>query len=85
MTPAPQLLSVEVVTYIFNLGHGQLINRRCRGCKQVTEQAVISYADMSGDERDYVKQAVGRVLDIVPGARLLLGRPTVCKCGNVNQ
>lgn len=84
MTNLPDL-PFELVAYLFNLDQGRHLDRPCTRCARVTDQVVISYGELPGSARGVLERVVGRTLDIVPGARLLAGKPTVCACGAVNR
>ncbi|MFI9387550.1 hypothetical protein [Kutzneria sp. NPDC052558] len=84
MSMLPELPN-QIINSLFNLDQGEHQEKYCRNCDRITEQVKISFSDLPG-LRDYeVERLLGRVLDFVPGIKLLAGRPSACRCGAVNR
>jgi hypothetical protein len=87
MSNLPELpeLPTELISYLFNLDQGKHIDRVCVGCRQVTDQVIVSYSDLPVGRRRMLESIAGRIFDIVPGVRIFLGKPSVCRCGQLNK
>jgi len=78
-------LSPDLVGVLFNLDQGRQVEQYCHMCGEVTTQVVVSYSQLTGSRRELGKIA-GRLLDILPGVGLMLGKPMICHvCGTVNR
>jgi hypothetical protein len=75
----------ELVTYLFNFDQGKHLDTYCSSCRQITDQVVISYSQLPEGSADELAKFAGRLLDIIPGTRLFMGKPTICRCGTVNR
>ena len=75
----------DLVEYLFNINQGSHIDAYCSKEKMITDQVVISYSQLSQFSGHEPERIVGRIFDIVPGVRLFLGKPTLCRCGTVNR
>lgn len=78
-------LPTWIVNAVFNLDQGEHQEKYCRTCNQITDQVKISFSDLPGLREFEPERLVGRVLDFVPGIKLLAGRPSACRCGTVNR
>jgi hypothetical protein len=78
-------LADDVVNYLFNLDEGRHLERYCSTCNKITDQVAVSYSVLPPLRQHELEKVLGRVLDIVPGIRLVVGKPTACKCGVVNR
>lgn len=78
-------LPADIVAHLFNLNQGKHIDRPCSACGKVTEQVVVSYSEVGQLRKLAVSRFLGRVLDFVPGTGILVGKPTVCRCGRLNM
>lgn len=76
----------QLLKFIFNLGQGRHVDTICKKCNQVTDQVIISY-ELLPLLRDagFDLALIGRLMDIVPFMPVLVGRPTICRCGTVNR
>jgi hypothetical protein len=75
----------DVIEFLFNVNHGTHIDRYCQTEGSVTDQVVISYSQLGLLKRHEVERVVGRIMDVVPGTRFFLGKPTLCRCGTLNR
>lgn len=78
-------LPEKIVRHLFNLDHGEHVDRYCRTCDQMTDQISVSYSDIPGLRDNELERLIGRVIDIFPFAPIVGGKPTVCDCGAVNR
>ncbi|MGA6165989.1 hypothetical protein [Amycolatopsis magusensis] len=78
-------LPEKLVKRLFNLDHGEHIDKHCRKCDKITDQVAVSYGDMPTLRGNELERLIGRVIDIVPFAPVVGGKPTVCGCGTVNR
>lgn len=78
-------LPQEVIDFFFNFNQGSHVDARCAKCKTLTDQVVVSYAQLPWFNHNDVDRVLGRVLDVVPAVRLFLGKPTLCRCGTLNR
>ena len=76
----------DLVKSLFNLNQGARLDAYCVKCNGVTNQVRISYSQLSIPQRNELMRIAGRVLDVVPGMRLFIGKPTLCpECKTVNR
>lgn len=78
-------LPEQLIRYLFNLDHGEHLDRYCRSCDKITDQVAVSYSEIPGLRENELERLIGRVIDIVPLAPVLGGKPTACGCGTVNR
>jgi len=75
----------DVIHFLFNVNQGKHMDAYCSKCEKITDQVVISYSQLSYLKRHEPERIMGRIFDIVPGMRFFLGKPTLCRCGTLNQ
>lgn len=75
----------DVIDFLFNVNQGTHIDRYCPSEDKVTNQVVISYSQLWLLKHHEPERVVGRILDVVPGMRFFLGKPTLCRCGRLNR
>lgn len=76
----------DLINYFFNLDQGATLDAYCVKCNAVTKQVRVSYSQLSIPPRNELMRIAGRVMDVVPGMRLFIGKPTLCpKCNTVNR
>lgn len=86
MMPEIPEVPEDLVKSLFNLNQGKRVDAYCTRCDAVTSQVRISYSQLSIPQRNELMRIVGRVLDVVPGMRLIIGKPTLCpQCKTVNR
>jgi hypothetical protein len=75
----------ELINYLFNFDQGKHVDAYCDTCGKITDQVIVSYGQLSGLRTHELEKIMGRLLDIVPGARFFMGKPMFCRCGTVNR
>lgn len=83
-------LPEDLIRRLFNLDQGMHVETRCKSCGKLTDQVVISYELLpilreAGVDLALMGPLIGRLMDIIPLMPILVGRPTVCRCGTVNR
>jgi ribosomal protein L44E len=84
MGPFPSLPG-DFVAFLFNLDHGKRIYAYCKKCDEYTEQVVVSYSELPSLKGSDLEEIIGRFVDLIPGAGLFAGKPTVCRCKTLNR
>jgi hypothetical protein len=80
-------LPADVIDYLFNVNEGKHIERQCGGDSHrgaLTDQVVVSYSDIAVFRTAGPFRFAGRLLDVLPGVPIFVGKPTVCRCGRIN-
>jgi hypothetical protein len=86
MMPEIPEVPQEIIKSLFNLNQGERIDAYCIKCDAVSTQVRVSYSQLSIPQRNELMRITGRILDVVPGMRLFIGKPTICPiCKTVNR
>lgn len=68
----------DLINYVFNLDQGSHIYAHCDTCGKVTEQVIVSYNQLPSMRKQELKRVMGRLLDIIPFTRFVIGKAIFC-------
>lgn len=68
----------DLINYIFNLDQGKHVYAYCDTCGKVTEQVIVGYDQLPAMRKQELMQVMGRLLDIIPFTRIVIGKAVFC-------